>query len=81
MKRMISPSLSDLLEHRLEAIFEFPSIFGAGDERAQIQRDDAPVFEALRHVATHDAVCETLDDRGLPHAGFTDEDWVVLGPP
>ena len=79
MKRMTSPSrLVDLLEHGLQAVLELAAVLGAGDERAQVERDDALVLERLGHVARDDALGEPLDDGGLADAGLADEHGVVL---
>ena len=71
----------DLLEHGLEPLLELAAVLGAGDQRAQVERDDALVLEPLGHVAAHDALGEALDDGGLADAGLADEHRVVLGPP
>ena len=71
----------DLLEHGLEALLELAAVLGAGDQRAQVERDDALVLQALRDVAAHDALGESLGDRGLADAGLADEHRVVLGSP
>ena len=71
--------LLDLLEHGLEAIFELSAVLRAGDHRAEIERDDALVLQALRHVAHVDAAGEALDDGGLADARLADQDRVVLG--
>ena len=70
----------DLLQHRLQPLFEFAAIFGARDHRAEIEREQALVLKALRHVAIDDAQRETFDDRGLADAGLADQHRVVLGP-
>ena len=72
--------LLDLLEDRLEALLELAAVLRAGDHRGQVQADEPLVPQGLRHVAAHDALGEALDDRGLAHAGLTDEDRVVLRP-
>ena len=69
----------DLRQHRLQALLELAAIFGAGDERAHVEREHLLVFQALRHVALDDAMGEPLDDRGLADAGLADQDGVVLG--
>src|SRR5207249_5144542 len=51
-----------------------------GDERAEVERDDALVLEGLGHVAADDALGEPLDDGGLADSGLADQDRVVLGP-
>ena len=57
-----------------------PRNLAPGDERAEVERDDALVLEALGHVAADDALGEPLDDGRLADAGLADEDRVVLGP-
>ena len=82
MKRMIPPSAAAIsFEHRLQAIFEFATILGSRDERAQIERLDALVLERLGHVARCDPLCDALDDRGLSHPWLADKHRVVLGAP
>ena len=82
MKRMISPSAAETsLQHGLEALLELAAVLGAGHHRAQVQRDQPLVLEALGDVAVHDAPREPLDDGGLAHAGVADEHRVVLGAP
>ena len=70
----------DLLQHGLEPLLEFAAIFGAGDERAEIERQELLVVEAFRHVAVDDAQSEALDDRGLADARLADQHRIVLGP-
>ena len=55
----------DLLEHGLEALLELAAVLGAGDERAEVERDDPLVLQALGHVAADDALREALGDGGL----------------
>ena len=71
----------DLLQDRLQAVLELAAVFRAGDHRAEVERHDALVLEALGHVAHVDAAREALDDRRLADAGLADQDGVVLGPP
>ena len=69
----------DFLEKGLEAVLEFAAIFGAGDHRAEIHRDELLVFERFRHVAADDAAGQAFDDGGLARARLADEDGIVLG--
>ena len=71
----------DLLEDGLQALLELAAELGAGDERAEVERDDPLVLEALGHVAADDPLGEALDDGRLADAGLADEDRVVLRPP
>ena len=69
----------DLLEHRLEPVLELAAVLGAGDQRAEVEREQALVLDALGHVALRDALADALDDRGLADAGLADQHRVVLG--
>ena len=82
MNRMIWPSESvDLLEHRLQALFELAPELGAGDQGAQVQGHQALVLQALGDVAVDDALGQAFHDGGLAHPGLADEHRVVLGAP
>ena len=71
----------DLLQHRLEPVFELPAVLGPGHQGAQVERDHPLVLQPLGHVAGGDALGQALGDRGLPHSGLADQDRVVLGAP
>ena len=73
--------VGDLLEHGLEPILELAAVLGAGDHRAEVERDQPAVLEALGHVAGDDPLGEALDDRGLADARLADQHGVVLGAP
>ena len=72
--------VGDLLEDGLEPLLELAAVLGAGHERAEVERDDPLVLEALGHVAADDALGEALDDRRLADARLADQHRVVLGP-
>ena len=81
MNRITRPSaVLDLLEDGLEPLLELAAELGAGDERAEVERDDPLVLERLGDVAAHDALGEALGDGGLADAGLADQHRVVLGP-
>ena len=69
----------DFLQYRLEPLLELAAVFGAGQERAEIERQQLLVFQALRHVAVDDALRQPLDDRGLADPGLADQHGIVLG--
>ena len=69
----------DLLEDCLEPLLELAPVLGASDKRAEVERDDATLLQPLGHVAADDSLRETLGDRRLANARFSDEDGVVLG--
>ena len=81
MNRMTRPSLSLIsLRTALSRSSNSPRNLAPGDERAQVQRDDALVLERLGHVAADDPLGQALDDGRLADARLADEDRVVLGP-
>ncbi len=76
----VALALADLVEHALEALLELAAIFGAGDQRAHVERHQPPVLEAVGNVAIGDAQRQTLGDRGLADARLADQHRIVLGP-
>ena len=70
----------DLVERALEALLELAAVLGAGDHRAEVEREHAPAAQDLRHVGVDDLLREPVGDGGLAHAGLADEHRVVLGP-
>jgi hypothetical protein len=70
--------LLDLLQHGFQPVLELAAVLGARDHRAQIERDEAFVLQALGDVAHVNAAREPFDDRGLADSGFTDQNRVVL---
>ena len=82
MNRMTLPSAAVIsLRHGLQPLLELAAIFGAGDQRAEVEREQLLVLQALRHVAVDDAQRQALDDRRLADAGLADQHRVVLGAP
>lgn len=69
----------DLLKHGLQPFLELTAILGAGDQRAEVQRQQLLVLQALRHVAVDDPQRKAFGDGGLADAGLTDQDGIVLG--
>ena len=81
MKVMNLPfALGQLLHHRLEPLLELAAELGAGQELADVERHQLPVAQRLGHVAVHDPLGQSLDDRGLADAGLADQHRIVLGP-
>src|SRR4029078_5559719 len=68
----------DLLQDGLEALLELAAELRAGDQRAQVERDDALVLEPLGYVAADDPLGEALHDRRLADSGLADQNRVVL---
>ena len=69
------------LEHGLEPLLELAAILGAGHERAEVERHEALVLQALGHVAVDDALRQAFGDGGLTDAWLADQGRVVLGAP
>ena len=70
--------LGDRLEDGFQAVLELAAELGAGDQRAQVEREHAPVLQPFGHVALDDAPREPFDDGGLADAGIADQHGVVL---
>ncbi len=71
----------DFLQHGLQPLLELAAIFRARDQRAEVERQQLLVLQALRHVAIDDAQRQALDDGGLADAGLADQHGIVLGSP
>ena len=68
-------------QEHFQALLEIAAILGAGQERAQVQREDAAFGHHVRHFAIDDALGEAFGDGGLADAGFADQQRIVLAPP
>jgi hypothetical protein len=69
----------DLLQHRLQPLFELAAILRAGDERSHVEREDLLLLQTLGHVTADDALRQAFDDGGLADTWLADEDRIVLG--
>ena len=78
---IVALRVGDLLEHALQPFLELAPVGGAGDQRAHVQRDHAPVAQRLGHVVRDDPLGQALDDRGLADARLADQHGVVLRAP
>ena len=70
--------VAQLLDDLLEPLLELAAVLGAGDERADVERQDALVQQDVRHVAGDDPMGQALGDGGLADAGLADQGRVVL---
>ena len=77
----LAGGVGDLLQHGLQPLLELAAVLGAGQHRADVERDQSLALQSLGHVAVGDPPGEALDDRRLADAGLTDEHRVVLGAP
>ena len=82
MKRMTLPSRRrDFVQHGLEPLLELAAEFGAGDQRAHVERHQPLVAQRFGHVAIDDAQRQAFGDGGLADAGLADQHGIVLGAP
>ncbi len=75
----LAVGVGDLLEHRLEALFELAPVLRPGHHGREVERHHTFVAQPLGHVALDDAVGEALHDGGLAHTRLADEHGIVLG--
>ncbi len=73
--------LGNVVEHRFQALLEITTVLGAGEQGAQVQRQQALVADAFRYLVVDDALRQALGDGGFTHAGLADQHRVVLGAP
>ena len=67
-------------QHPFDALLEVAAESGAGQQRAQIEGDDAGAAERRRHLAAGDALRQAFDDGGLADSGIPHQYRVVLLP-
>ena len=68
-------------DHPLEPLLEVAAELGAGEQRAEVEADDAGVAERRRHLAVRDAQRDPFHDGGLADAGVADQHGAVLLAP
>ena len=65
----------------LYPLLKFSPIFAARHHSGQIQGQHPLVLHRERHVSVHNALGQPFHHSCLAHSGFTDQTWIVLGPP
>ena len=70
--------LGDLVDHLLQPFLELTAVLRARDHAGEVELDDAPAGEGLRHLVVDDPLRDPFDDRGLADAGIADQRRVVL---
>ncbi len=66
------------LQDAFEALLEVTTVFGPGEQGAHIEREDIGLGQHLGDVAFDDLAREPFGNRGLAHAGFSDQQRIVL---
>lgn len=77
--RTIFCSLLNLIEDGLYTLLILALVLRTRHEGTHIKGVEAR-NEGCGNIAIDDTLCETLCDSGLAYTGFTNENWVVLGP-
>ena len=72
--------LLELVDDRLQPLFEVAAVAGAGEQRAHVERVNGRALEHVGDVALDDLAREPFGDRGLTDAGVADVERVVLRP-
>lgn len=62
-----------------ESLLKLPAKFRSRQQRAQVQGQNPLIAEALRNLAVDYSLRKTLNNGGLTHARFADQDRIVLG--
>ncbi len=70
----------EFLENLLQPFLEIAAIARARQQRAHVEREHRRRGQYLRYLAIDDALGEPFGNRGLAHAGFADEQRIVLLP-
>src|SRR6202035_5517188 len=69
----------DLFQDGLQPVLELPAVFGSRDQRTEVERVDALVFERLGNVTLRDPLSQAFDDGCLANTRLADQHRVVLG--
>ena len=69
---------ANLLDDLLQPLFKLAAILGAGDQRADVQRQQALARQRLGHLARDDLLRQPLDDGRLANARLANQRRIVL---
>ena len=72
-------ALLHLVQHALQAFLELAAVLCTGHQSTHVQAEHGAVLQVFGHIATHDALRQTLGDGGFTNAGLTDQAGVVFG--
>ena len=68
----------DFVHDALDALFKLTAVLRTSDHQGEVEGDDLTVEKDFRDDARSDLLSQAFDDGGLAHAGFTDEDRIIL---
>src|SRR5690349_22558891 len=69
---------ANLFDDLLQPLLELATIFRPGDQRADIERQQALAHQRLRHLARDNALGQPLDDGRLANAWLANQRRIVL---
>ena len=73
--------LLHLVQHSFQPFLKLAPVLGARDQRTHIQRENGLVLQLFGDVLLHDSLGKSLGNGGFAHAGFADENRVILRLP
>ena len=73
--------LLHLVQHGFQPFLKLAPVLGARDQRAHVQGENSLVLQLFGDILLHDSLGKSLGNGGFTHAGFTDENRVVLRLP
>ena len=73
--------LLHLVQHGFQPFLKLAPVLGTRNQRAHIQRENGLVLQLFGDVLLHDSLGKSLGNGGFAHAGFADENGVVLRLP
>ncbi|MNJ69704.1 hypothetical protein D3C77_660870 [compost metagenome] len=65
--------LAQLVQQRLEALFEITTVFGTGQQGAQVKGIDHALRQQIRHLSVDNSLGQAFGDGGLADTGLTDQ--------
>ena len=68
-----------IVQHRLQTFLKLAAVFGTGNERPHIQREDLLVLQRRRNISLCNSLCQSLNDGRFANAGLTDDHRVIFG--
>ena len=80
-KNDLSFCADDFLQDRLEPFLKFATVFRPCNQSADVQTDDAFVFQAFRNIPVDNTLGKTFHDGRLANARLADEHGIVLRAP
>ena len=68
-----------IFQNGFQTFFKLTAVFGTGQQRAHIQRQNTFVFQVFRYFAVNDALRQTFDHGGFTHARRAYKNRIIFG--